>query len=97
VRTAGGIGAGSTLSREDTPKLHGAVAIVRVGLAAEPPAHSRLASGHDPCGKAACSNFIASNDAARHVEEGIGTAVIAVASRLRSRGSSAPLMSRHIS
>ena len=35
-------------SREGAPGLHGVVVIVRDDLTAEPPAHCRLVSGHDP-------------------------------------------------
>jgi hypothetical protein len=47
VRIAGGMMRAAPVPL-GAPGLHGAVVIVRDGLAAEPPAHCRLTSGHDP-------------------------------------------------
>ena len=47
MRIAGGNDAGSSRFQTGAPGLPGAVAMVRDGMAAEPPAHCRLASDRD--------------------------------------------------
>ena len=45
-----GSDAGSAFFPEGAPRLHGVAVIVRGDATAEPPAHGRLVSGHDPNG-----------------------------------------------
>ena len=48
-------------SLKGAPGLFGVAAIVRDDATAEPPAHCRLVSGHDPKGMVAFMDYISNN------------------------------------
>ena len=57
MRIAVGGDAGSAFFPEGAPGLHGVAVIVRGDATAEPSAHDRLVSGHDPKEMVAYGNY----------------------------------------